>query len=79
MPEQAVLPAAHRLAGAAATLGANRLAAAARHLQSEAQHLPPDERLALREMVLAIAAESLEALDEAMGRLKAEQADNAAA
>jgi signal transduction histidine kinase/DNA-binding NarL/FixJ family response regulator/HPt (histidine-containing phosphotransfer) domain-containing protein len=78
-PEQAVIPAAHRLAGAAATLGANRLAAAARHLQSEAQHLPPDERLALRGVVLAIATESLEALDEAMARLKAEQADNAAA
>jgi signal transduction histidine kinase/DNA-binding response OmpR family regulator len=78
-PEQAVIPMAHRLAGAAATLGANRLAAAARHLQAEAPRLPPEELLELRELVLGTAAESLDALDDAMARLKAEQADRATA
>ncbi|MCO6416863.1 PAS-domain containing protein [Siccirubricoccus sp. KC 17139] len=73
--EQAVIPAAHRLVGAASTLGATRLATGARQLQEHAAQLPPPERLALREAVLAVAADSLAALDEAMTRLRAECAN----
>ncbi|WP_149541159.1 PAS-domain containing protein [Siccirubricoccus phaeus] len=73
--EQAMVPAAHRLVGAAATLGATRLATSARQLQESAAGLPPLERLALREAVLAVAGESLLALDEAMARLRAQCAD----
>jgi HPt (histidine-containing phosphotransfer) domain-containing protein len=79
VPEEAFIPAAHRLAGAAATLGANRLATAARRLQSEGARLPVLDRLALREVVLTIAAQSLDALDEALARLRLEQRDNAVA
>ena len=60
------LGAAHRLAGSAATLGASRLAAAARHFQAEAPGLPPDEARALREATLAVARETLAALEAAL-------------
>ena len=58
-----MVPAAHRLAGAAATLGATRLATAARQFQSDAQRLPPDSMARLRRSVLEIAAETVAALD----------------
>ncbi|WP_431272575.1 response regulator [Dankookia sp. P2] len=48
MPDRMV-PAAHRLAGAAATLGATRLAAAARQFQADARRLPPEAMLRQRE------------------------------
>ena len=60
------LGAAHRLAGSAATLGASRLAAAARHFQAEAPGLPPAEARALREATLAVARETLAALEAAL-------------
>jgi len=59
--------AAHRLAGAAATLGATRLAAAAREFQAEARHLPAEAALALRDEVLAIAGDTAKALAAAIG------------
>lgn len=62
-----MVPAAHRLAGAGATLGASRLVAAARRLQSEARKLPAAEALALRAAVLAIAEETSAALEKALG------------
>jgi len=62
-----VVPAAHRLAGAAATLNAPRLATAARRLQSEARKLSTADALALRAAVLAIAEETGAALERALG------------
>ena len=47
LPDRMV-PAAHRLAGAAATLGATRLATAARQFQGDARRLPPRPMLRLR-------------------------------
>ncbi|MFC7692425.1 response regulator [Paeniroseomonas aquatica] len=56
------LSAAHRLAGSAATLGANRLAAAARQFQTEARTLPAAQALMLRGVVLTVAEETQKAL-----------------
>ncbi|MFZ4409445.1 MAG: PAS-domain containing protein [Paracraurococcus sp.] len=60
-----MVPAAHRLAGAAATLGATRLATAARQFQTDARRLPPEALARLRLVVLEIAAETLAAFDQA--------------
>jgi signal transduction histidine kinase/CheY-like chemotaxis protein/HPt (histidine-containing phosphotransfer) domain-containing protein len=57
-----MISAAHRLAGAAATLGATRLATAARQFQSEARRMTPEAALALRTVVLDIVAETVAAL-----------------
>lgn len=62
-----MVPAAHRLAGAGATLGASRLATAARRLQAEARKLPAAEVMALRAAVLAIAEETSAAVEKALG------------
>jgi signal transduction histidine kinase/HPt (histidine-containing phosphotransfer) domain-containing protein len=62
MPDRMV-PAAHRLAGAAATLGATRLAAVARQFQDNARQLPAEPMLRLRRVLLEIAADSIAALD----------------
>jgi CheY-like chemotaxis protein/HPt (histidine-containing phosphotransfer) domain-containing protein len=62
LPDRMV-PAAHRLAGAAATLGATRLATAARQFQDDARRLPAEAMLRLRRGLLEIAAESIAALD----------------
>ena len=62
LPDRMV-PAAHRLAGAAATLGATRLATAARQFQGDARRLPLEAMLRLRRDLLEIAAESIAALD----------------
>ncbi|MBL6453770.1 PAS-domain containing protein [Belnapia sp. T6] len=59
--------AAHRLAGSAATLGAARLAAAARQFEAEARRLPANEAMPRREAVLVVADETLEALATALG------------
>ncbi len=59
--------AAHRLAGSAATLGAGRLAAAARQFQAESQTASPEEVLASREALIAVAAETQAALELASG------------
>jgi HPt (histidine-containing phosphotransfer) domain-containing protein len=66
MPE--AIAAAHRLAGSAATLGASRLAAMAQRFQAEARGLPPAGMLALRDRVLAVAAETRAALPAAEPR-----------
>jgi CheY-like chemotaxis protein/HPt (histidine-containing phosphotransfer) domain-containing protein len=63
-----MIPPAHRLAGAAATLGATRLAAAARRLQSAGQRLPAAEMLALRTVVLDIATATIAALEVALAQ-----------
>jgi signal transduction histidine kinase/DNA-binding response OmpR family regulator len=63
-----VMGIAHRLAGSAATLGAERLMAAARRLETLARALPPAEPAALGEAradVLMVAAMTLTALEEA--------------
>ncbi|WP_264185505.1 PAS-domain containing protein [Roseicella aerolata] len=62
MPADHMIPSAHRLAGAAATLGATRLATAARQLQGEARQMTPEAAQALRAAVLAVAAETVAAL-----------------
>ncbi|TDH62656.1 response regulator [Dankookia rubra] len=62
-----MIPAAHRLAGAAATLGAMRLTAAARQFQAEARRLPPEAMLQLRGVLLEIAADSIAALEVPAG------------
>ena len=61
------IAAAHRLTGSAATLGATRLAAAARQFQADARQLPPGEAMALRQTVLVVAEETLAALEAALG------------
>ncbi len=61
------IAAAHRLTGSAATLGASRLAAAARQFQADARRLPPAEAMALRDSVLAVADETLAALEATLG------------
>jgi signal transduction histidine kinase/CheY-like chemotaxis protein/HPt (histidine-containing phosphotransfer) domain-containing protein len=61
------IAAAHRLTGSAATLGASRLAAAARQFQADARRLPAEEAMALRALVLAVADETLAALEAALG------------
>ncbi len=61
------IAAAHRLTGSAATLGASRLAAAARHFQGEARRLPAEDAMALRDAVLVVADETLVALQVALG------------
>lgn len=68
-PEMAseAIAAAHRLTGSAATLGASRLAAAARQFQADAKRLPAEEAMALRASVLAVADETLAALEAALG------------
>ncbi len=65
-------PAAHRLAGSAATLGATRLAAAARHYQAESRRLPEADAAARRAALLAIAAETIVALEAALTPVPAE-------
>ncbi|MBK1659737.1 Hpt domain-containing protein, partial [Paracraurococcus ruber] len=60
---EAVVAAAHRLAGAAATLGATRLATAARQLQGTLRQLPPDAAEALRAAVLEVADETVALLE----------------
>jgi CheY-like chemotaxis protein len=57
------LAAAHRLAGSAATLGASRLAAAARQFQAEVRSLRMAEALALRDRVVTVATETQAALE----------------
>ncbi|WP_052389218.1 PAS-domain containing protein [Belnapia moabensis] len=61
------IAAAHRLTGSAATLGASRLAAVSRQFQADARRLPPAEAMALRASVLAVADETLAALEAALG------------
>ncbi|MBV1799962.1 PAS-domain containing protein [Siccirubricoccus sp. G192] len=63
-----MIPPAHRLAGAAATLGATRLATAARRLQSAGQRLPGAEMLALRDVVLDIATATIAVLEAALAQ-----------
>jgi HPt (histidine-containing phosphotransfer) domain-containing protein len=62
----ALAPAAHRLAGAAATLGAERLAWAARRLQAAAANGGGGEAAALRRETLDTAAETVAALRTAL-------------
>jgi HPt (histidine-containing phosphotransfer) domain-containing protein len=67
-PQRALADAAHRLAGSAATLGAERLAAAARALEAAARRPAVDDAATvapMREAVLGIAAGTREALDAA--------------
>lgn len=64
----------HRLAGSAATLGAMRLAAAARGLEQAARRSPPADPATLgplRDRVLAVVDETLAALDAAASASKA--------
>lgn len=74
---------AHRLAGAAATLGAERLASAARRLQSAAsvdssgQDARQDDVAALRSEVLDTGAETVAALQAALAEPAGERRDRA--
>ncbi|HYZ31165.1 MAG TPA: Hpt domain-containing protein, partial [Crenalkalicoccus sp.] len=67
-------PTAHRLAGAAATLGALRLAAAARRLQKQAVLLPAEALAELRAEILEFGAEAVAAIEEVVATRGADQA-----